>query len=273
MQLMSFKVRGMYREMLDEQWDSNASLPNDPAALAALLGSTASDWQKHLPQLRLSFTLLDDGTLQNDRLERVRKELKRFVRGAKKGGRNRAKGASRSPRGTFTPKGAPAAIQPPPGAAHQPETSTSTSSSTSSSTSTPIATAHRMSPMGARGGSVFDGNLPRDHKTHSFCDVTFSVCVPSAVHAKFIGPVTRQASGDRSVAENLLKDFYAAVAASVVQAALPRPFVMGDAFKFWQPYFDAEFATQNAPAGAKRLIEDPATMAAGVAEILKAERR
>jgi uncharacterized protein YdaU (DUF1376 family) len=81
-QLMSFKERGMYREMLDEQWEA-VTVPNDPAALAALLGGTVAEWTRCLVTIRPCFTVLPDGRLQNQRLERERaKQRKRSVKAA-----------------------------------------------------------------------------------------------------------------------------------------------------------------------------------------------
>lgn len=112
-QLMSFKVRGMYREMLDEQWDSCASLPNDPAQLRLLLGGSDADWKKHLPELRLNFRVLDDGTLLNDRIEKERaKQVKRRQEGSN-GGKARAEGAERDHGGRFQPAVQPATAGPP----------------------------------------------------------------------------------------------------------------------------------------------------------------
>src|ERR1051326_986420 len=82
-QLMSFKGRGMYREMLNEQWDKHTSLPTDPVALCVLLGGAEAAWKKHLPQCRANFRILDDGTLLNDRLEKERaKQAKRQTDGS-----------------------------------------------------------------------------------------------------------------------------------------------------------------------------------------------
>jgi len=74
-QLMTFQQRGMYREMLDEQWEE-FSLPDSPDEVAELLGGPIADWRRHWPKLRACFTVLEDGRLQNERLEKVRATLR-----------------------------------------------------------------------------------------------------------------------------------------------------------------------------------------------------
>lgn len=107
-QLMSWKVRGMYREMLDEQWDAAQGLPNNAAALAVLLGGAVSEWARHLPQLRGCFSVQADGTLLNLRLEKERaKQRKRSTEG-KAGGQARVEGAGRDGSGRFSPADQPA---------------------------------------------------------------------------------------------------------------------------------------------------------------------
>lgn len=98
----------------------------------------------------------------------------------------------------------------------------------------------------AHTGTVFEGALPREHVNHVFCDPDFSVCVPSAVHAKLIGPMSRRFNGDRERTHAELKAWYGRVAASLPPEFTPP----SDAFKFWQARFDAEWATKDAaPAG------------------------
>lgn len=94
-QRMSFQAQGMYRAMLDQQWEE-LSLPDDAAALAEELGGTAAEWVKFLPVLRVNFLILPDGRLQNQRLEKEReKQRKRRDKGSTGG---QASGASRQVR-------------------------------------------------------------------------------------------------------------------------------------------------------------------------------
>lgn len=122
----------------------------------------------------------------------------------------------------------------------------------------------RESAPRAHAATVFDGSLPRDHRDHVFCDPTFSVCVPPQVHRKFLGPLSRRYAGDRQKTHDALKAWYARIAAD-----LPPETVMGDAFKFWQPRFDAAFATP-APVGPPRDADaDTRALTDGVREILR----
>lgn len=55
-QRMSYAQRGMYREMLDEQWDNQGiGLPDCPRACAELLGGTEEEWIANWPALRRKF--------------------------------------------------------------------------------------------------------------------------------------------------------------------------------------------------------------------------
>jgi hypothetical protein len=89
-----------------------------------------------------------------------------------------------------------------------------------------------------RSDGVLAGSLPRDHISHAACDPTLSRCVPAAVHAKLKGLLAPKFGGDRDKADAVLRAWYDAVWLS-----LPADFVMPDAFRFWQPRFDAEFAS------------------------------
>lgn len=120
-QRMSFAEKGVYREMLDEQWERGA-LPDDPKEVAALIATTAeqeaevlSAWQT----VRRKFITVDDGII-NERLEAVRLEKRRYRKTARKGGLARAQQAQRTAAGTFQPT----ASKPP---AHKPAASPATS--------------------------------------------------------------------------------------------------------------------------------------------------
>ena len=77
-QRMSFKERGMYLEMLLEQWDEG-SLPDDAAAVCQIIGGMLSDWQKAWATLRPNF-LPTDGRLVNQRLEQERDKQEKYRR-------------------------------------------------------------------------------------------------------------------------------------------------------------------------------------------------
>ena len=77
---MSFEARGMYVEMLLEQWETG-SVPASPAALAALLGGTTAAWTRAWPKLSACFVARKrDGRLVNLKLERVRRERLKYKR-------------------------------------------------------------------------------------------------------------------------------------------------------------------------------------------------
>lgn len=101
-----------------------------------------------------------------------------------------------------------------------------------------------------RGNGVMAGMLPRDHVRHAACSPNFAWCVPEAVHAKFRGALLAR-FGDGMAAVAALQGWYAEVWAS-----LPADTVIGDAFKFWQPLFDAKWAAAPVPTTGKGLNVD-----------------
>lgn len=230
---MTFAQRGMYLEMLLEQWE-NLTLPDSAREVAELLGGTVEEWEVAWPALRRKFDLVAEGRIQNARLEVVRKEQRRYKRAATKGGKARAAAALRSG-GRFvasdTPAQAPAAAPAIPPATQpaisQPQTSTATA--------TPTATAEREIPRGA----PIIGRNP--HLGHAACGPRLLWCVPSAVHAKFAEALAPRYGGDRDTAKQALQDWY-----PTVWKTLPADFIMPEAFRFWQPRFDAAFASADA---------------------------
>ncbi len=87
---MSFAQRGMYLEMMLEQWE-NLSLPDNPSDVAEIIGGTVQEWTKAWPVLRRNFSESEAGRIVNRRLERERdKQRARSGRASAKG----AKGAS-----------------------------------------------------------------------------------------------------------------------------------------------------------------------------------
>jgi uncharacterized protein YdaU (DUF1376 family) len=88
-QQMSFAQRGMYLEMLLEEWDAG-SVPSTPAELAAAIGGTAAEWAKNWNAIRQCFVPYKmrnqhtggngqaHGRLVNVKLERIRSDLRRY---------------------------------------------------------------------------------------------------------------------------------------------------------------------------------------------------
>lgn len=142
-QRMTFAERAMYFEMLCEQWEA-ITLPDDPQEVAALIATSDGQTAEIVaawPLLRRKFATVEGqpGRIQNLRLERVRREKRAFIRGAKKGGKMRAAQAARTVAGAFISSTSrqPAGHQPVASsitsrapADHQLETSTATASST-----------------------------------------------------------------------------------------------------------------------------------------------
>ncbi len=124
-QRMTFAQRGMFLEMLNEQWE-NLSLPDDPATVADIIGGTVEEWAAAWPVLRRKFVLqrgrkCDQAMIPethdasrrivNLKLEEIR-SVRRAYRGvARKGGLARGQSAKRGKDGTYLPAGKPAAIQ------------------------------------------------------------------------------------------------------------------------------------------------------------------
>lgn len=75
---MNFATRGMLLEMLIEQWQTGA-LPSTPESCACLLGGTKKEWQRAWPKLLPCFSPRKrDGLLVNPKMERVRRERRKY---------------------------------------------------------------------------------------------------------------------------------------------------------------------------------------------------
>jgi uncharacterized protein YdaU (DUF1376 family) len=66
----SLIARGIYRELLDTQWEIGG-LPVDPFELQRLVGATKAEW-KHWPTVEPKFPTCSDGLRWNSKLERLR---------------------------------------------------------------------------------------------------------------------------------------------------------------------------------------------------------
>lgn len=161
---MSFAQRGMYLEMLLEQWE-HYSLPDDPAAVAEIIGGLVEEWTAAWPTLRRKFVdrraLPRDGAcdpalkrIVNLKLESIRGSLRRFKKVASVGGKKRASSAKRGKDGTYSPAGHPAGNPAGSPAGHPAGAQTSiqpvSSTPTASPSPTPIASA---SPSAKQGGT------------------------------------------------------------------------------------------------------------------------
>jgi uncharacterized protein YdaU (DUF1376 family) len=71
-------ARGLYRELLDAQWDLG-SVPADERSLRSMVRATAAEWRKAWPWVQPKFVLGDDGRLRNSRLELHRKHALELI--------------------------------------------------------------------------------------------------------------------------------------------------------------------------------------------------
>ena len=79
-QVMSFAQRGMYLEMLIEQWDKGAA-PSSAGACALALGGSQVEWTRAWAALSACFTPRKrDGLLVNPKLEAVRRGRVKFLK-------------------------------------------------------------------------------------------------------------------------------------------------------------------------------------------------
>lgn len=244
---MSFSEQGVYREMLDQQWE-DLTLPDDAQAVADLIANTPAKVTEVLaawPVVRRQFVSEADGRIFNVRLERARADRQRFIKTSKKGGRARAKQAMRNASGAFQPAASqsPADSQPDTSrvapAENQPPIQATARSSTASASASSSATA----PAVYERAHATAGMLPRDHRTHVFCG---RKCVPEFIHAEFIGSL----GGDPDDAAGILlgKTGGAPGWYSRVEAGLPPGPIGDDPPKFWRAHFAASF-----PSGAPKL--------------------
>ena len=112
----------------------------------------------------------------------------------------------------------------------------------------------RAARVSRSSGAALAGMLPRDHLNH-ICSPNFAWCVPDAVHLKLAAKLAPKYGGDVSLAKDALAAWY-----PTVWAMLPEGTVIGDAYKFWTPRFDAAFASTvavSAPAKARGCKHDP----------------
>lgn len=69
----SVTARGVYRELLDAQWDRGA-LPADGAELKRLIGATTAEWRCWATYVENKFPVCADGLRRNARLEQHRQK-------------------------------------------------------------------------------------------------------------------------------------------------------------------------------------------------------
>lgn len=68
----SVTARGIYRELIDAQWDLG-TVPADPEALRKLIGATPAEW-KSWQLVEPKFPIGADGLRRNSNLEKIRRK-------------------------------------------------------------------------------------------------------------------------------------------------------------------------------------------------------
>jgi uncharacterized protein YdaU (DUF1376 family) len=93
----SVTARGVYRELLDAQWDMGA-LPADLEELRVLINATAAEWRVGWQKCEMKFPVGEDGLRRNGRLESHRLKAARLTEAKQNGARitNAKRGAQRA---------------------------------------------------------------------------------------------------------------------------------------------------------------------------------
>lgn len=244
-QRMSFAEKGVYLSMLFQQWrETTKSLPDNPRELGDLIAVSEAQVQEieqAWPVVRRKFTTIEgSGRILNVKLEQTRRIQVANLRKRAIAGRvaGKASAAKRLRAQMLPSNDSLTSVERP-----------STDLTRSDQKRLDQKRKEEREIARAPASPVLAGSLPRDHRTHVFCDESFTVCVPAPVHAKFLNPLARKFSGDREQAHQALMTWYRDVAQT-----LPADQVVGDAFKFWQPLFDAQFATEQKPS---RMLSTP----------------
>lgn len=73
-QRMSWAAKGLYRDLLDEQW-AEGSIPNDIHDLADICGCPTAVMQQYWPEIEQCFDEREDGRLINAKMENQRTDL------------------------------------------------------------------------------------------------------------------------------------------------------------------------------------------------------
>lgn len=226
---MTFEEVGVYILLLTFCWTEGA-IPSDPKALARLLKTDVRTIERVWPALAPCFTNQGENYIQ-ERMERERAKLAAYrQRATTKGAKGATARWQKHGAGNATEMPVPSDTDATGIAQAKPSDGSSSSSSSSENPQPPSGAVSR--------SSVWAGMLPRDHLSHAACSPNFAWCVPEAVHVKLAARLAPKYGGDVAAAKVSLLDWYVAV-----WATLPEGTVIGDAFKFWGPRFDAVFAS------------------------------
>lgn len=240
---MSFAERGMYLEMLLEQWE-NLSLPDDPTAVAEIIGGKPSWWKKAWPTLRKNFVFADDGRIVNARLETERRKQREWKDQQSDKGRigaaarwqkdqgNQEKAMAQASPGIAQPMpkqcvGIPQAL--PDACVGIPQAMPKNASSS------PFAIASSFAEEIAPAPEIRDGT----HLKHFQCGPRGTHCIHKSQHKEFVDLLTPR-HGSAEKAGRHLRTWYAAIWSSLKPEEAHR-----DIFAFWRERFDEKQGTKR----------------------------
>jgi len=220
-QRMSFSQRGVYLEMMFEQWEKRF-LKDDPQAVADAIATTPEQVAEVLaawPVVRPKFIAADHGSkrIYNAQLERTRREQTKNFKLKQEAGRvaGLASARKRKERSELSVDDRSTTVQRP---------STDKSSKEESSKEEKRRVTHTRSRL-----------FGQEHREHAACG---RACVPAFLHRQFLTAL----GGDEDAAYRKLLTWYSAVEDSFA----PDDPVPADVIKFWRARFDAEFVKPSA---------------------------
>jgi uncharacterized protein YdaU (DUF1376 family) len=251
---MTLAEQGAYRNLLDEAHLRGGPLPADERILAKACGD-ALEWPKVRNAVLARFERHTDGYHNRTLEEVLAQSIRRAANQANYRKRDNARGNGSDNGADNNGNNKPDSPDPSPSLLSG---SGSGSVSNARKSRAPETQAYVTAPIFGRD----------PHLKHSYCDTTLSYCVPQAVHDKLANLVAPKYGGDRDAAKDALKAWY-----PTVTGKLGANFVMGDAFKFWQARFDAEFANVEPAQLASKLTTRLATAVANIKAEADAARR
>lgn len=247
---MSLQERGAYITLICICWQEQ-SLPIDPTRLANIVGLPFAAFKKVWPAIAVCFTERD-GRLIHQRLEKERvKQATNRQRQSDKGKASAIARAVSQPDTQPESNRGSTAVQP-----EVNQSSTGRPPDGQPKVNSPVSGFLSSEKARARAGGAEPIIGRNPHLDHAACGPDLLWCVPSSVHRKFVEALAPKFAGDRDKARDALQAWYL-----TVWPKLPAEFVIGDAFKFWQPRFDAELASADSVASKKPV--EPRTIVPG----------
>lgn len=274
--MMTGEQEGAYRHLLDHQW-LEGSLPPDPkkvALLALKWGPVERFVTEIWPSMAAKFVPRHDGRLINKRLERQRVEYDAFCKvQANNGLKGSAARWGRDGEPIATPLPSPSptdggsngvAIHSPMAKngfpiSHFPDP-ISQIPDPREGTGQVVPDPPRRPPSG-RSNGVFEGALPLKHGSHAACSL--NGCVHQKVHDVLAAELATKFHDDTAAAARALVEWYPSVLATI-----PDGHLMGDAFAFLRPHFNAKWADPPPTLGRPSHLPSTRDMALFAAEKL-----